>query len=203
MKKFICSAILVATLVSPVWGRAETAALQTVENYVNQLLDALGKKASDGPGGEERKKEAIRSISSSLFDFRELSRFSLGAGWRRLTPEQQGTFIDLYRRLLESIYMGRLLQYKDEKVVFKNESALSDTRREVQTEVIRAGGNIPMDYRLVNEDGVWKVYDVIIENASLARNYRAQFNSILAKDSADQLLDMLRQKVKEQDAPAN
>jgi phospholipid transport system substrate-binding protein len=203
MKKIICSAIIVAALVSPVWVHAKVTALQTVELYVNQLLDVLSAKTFNGAGGEEQKKEAIRSISSKLFDFRELSRFSLGAGWRRFSPEQQKTFTGLYRQLLESIYMGRLLQYKNETVLFKSESALSDTRYEVQTEVIRAGGNIPMDYRLVDEDGVWKVYDVIIENASLARNYRSQFSSILAKDSPEQLLVMLRQKVKEQNAPAN
>jgi phospholipid transport system substrate-binding protein len=202
MKKIICSVFMAAALLSPVYLRADTSALQTVENYVHQLQNVLGDKALNGAGGEQQKKEAIRSISGNLFDFRELSRFSLGAGWRRLNPEQQKTFVDLYRQLLEGVYMGRLLQYKDEKVIFKNESALSDTRRQVQSEVIRAGGNIPMDYRLVNENGVWKVYDVIIENASLANNYREQFNSILSRDSPEQLLDILRQKVKAQDAPA-
>ena len=198
MKKIICAVILAAALLPPVSTRADTSALQTVEQCVHQLQQVLGDKALNGTSGEEQKKEAIRSISGNLFDFRQLSRFSLGAGWRRLNPEQQKTFVDLYRQLLEGIYMGRLLQYKDEKVVFKNELALSDTRREVQSEVIRAGGNIPMDYRLVNEHGVWKVYDVIIENASLARNYRAQFNSILSKDSPEQLLDILRRKVEAQ-----
>jgi len=202
MKKFIYAAIIVAALVSPVWVRAEMTALQTVEQYVNQLLDVLAGKTATGTGGEEQKKEAIRSISGNLFDFQELSRFSLGAGWRRFSPEQQKTFTDLYRQLLENIYMGRLLQYKNEKVLFKNEFALSDTRSEVQTEIVRSEGNIPMAYRLINENGVWKVYDVIIENASLAENYRAQFNSILAKDSPDQLIGMLRRKVKAQNSPA-
>jgi phospholipid transport system substrate-binding protein len=203
MKKILCTAVLIAAMLSPVWARADATALQTVEHYVNQLLVVLGGKGNNSPGDEQQKKEAIRSISGNLFDFRELSRFSLGAGWRRFSPEQQNTFTDLYRRLLERVYMGRLLQYKDEKVAFKNELALSDTRSEVQTEVVRAGGNIPMDYRLIDENGIWKVYDVIIENASLARNYRAQFSSILAKESPDKLLDMLRKKVKEQDGPAN
>lgn len=200
MKKIICSMLLITAMLLPLRALAETSPLQTVELHVNQLLKVLSDKSLDGPGGEEKKKEAIRSISGDLFDFQALSRFTLGGGWRRFSPQQQGTFVDLYRQLLESIYMGRLLQYKDEKVVFKNETALSDTRREVQSEVLRAGGNIPMNYRLVDENGVWKVYDVIIENVSLAGNYRAQFSSILAEKSPEQLLEMLRKKVKEQDS---
>jgi len=44
----------------------------------------------------------------------------------------------------------------------------------------------------------WKVYDVGAENVSLVQNYRSQFNSLLAKNTPDQLLEMLRKKVKGQ-----
>jgi phospholipid transport system substrate-binding protein len=199
MKSVICPIVVAAALLWPVCVRAATP-LQTVESHVNRLLAVLGDRTLGGPAGEEQKKTAIRSISDSLFDFSELSRFALGAGWRKFNPQQQKTFVDLYRQLLESIYMGRLLQYKDEKVVFKKATALSETRWEVQSDIAAAGGDIPIDYRLINENGAWKVYDIIIENASLAKNYRAQFNSILAGNSPDQLLDMLRQKVKDQSA---
>jgi len=197
MKKNIGSIIVALVLLFPLHAFAASP-LQTVESHVNRLLTALGDHTLDGPAGEERKKAAIKSISDSLFDFGELSRFALGAGWRKFSPEQQKSFVALYRQLLEGIYMGRLLQYKDEKVVFGKESALSEIRSEVQSYIAAAGGNIPIDYRLVNKNGVWKVYDLVIENASLAKNYRAQFNSILSKNSPDKLLDMLRQKVEDQ-----
>jgi phospholipid transport system substrate-binding protein len=148
-----------------------------------------------GKVGEEKKKAEIRSISNSLFDFTELSRFTLGAGWRRFDPQQRKRFVDLYRELLESVYMSRLLEYKDQKVIFKREVNLSDTRREVQTAIVTDNGDIPMNYRMIQKDGVWKVYDVIIENVSLAGNYRSQFRSILSQDTPDQLLSILSKKI--------
>jgi phospholipid transport system substrate-binding protein len=202
MAKIICLFIVIAVLCVPVPSGAATPS-QTVEDHVNRLLSVLGGKSLSGPAGEEQKKADIRAISDSLFDFSELSRFALGAGWRSLSPDQQKSFVGLYRQLLESIYMGRLLQYKGEKVVLKGESALSDTRSEVRSEVQSADGVIPIDYRLILKDNVWKVYDLVIENASLAMNYRAQFSSILAKNSPDKLLEMLREKVKEQTAVSN
>ena len=57
----------------------------------------------------------------------------------------------MYRKLLESIYLDRLLQYKDEKVIFKRETALSDNRSEVQTDIVAAAGNIPIDLQVVAE----------------------------------------------------
>jgi phospholipid transport system substrate-binding protein len=47
-------------------------------------------------------------------------------------------------------------------------------------------------------NGTWKVYDVVIENVSLVMNYRTQFNEILAKNTPEQLLEILRKKVKAQ-----
>jgi phospholipid transport system substrate-binding protein len=184
-------------LLGPASARAATSPLQTVENHVHQLLGVLSDPSLSGPAGEEKKKTAIRSITAGFFDFTELSRFTLGANWRTFSPQQQKTFVDLYRRLLESIYMDRLLDYKHQKVVFKREITLSDTRREVQSDIVAKDGKIPMDYRLVEKDGVWKVYDVIIENVSLARNYRSQFRALLSDNTPAQLLDILRQKIKD------
>jgi phospholipid transport system substrate-binding protein len=46
----------------------------------------------------------------------------------------------------------------------------------------------------VLKDGKWRVYDVIIEGISMVKNYRDQFRDILAKDSPEQVLKMLREK---------
>ena len=40
-----------------------------------------------------------------------------------------------------------------------------------------------------------KVYDVSIEGVSMVKNYRTQFRDILAKGSAEKLLEILRKKV--------
>lgn len=194
MKRLICILTVTIALVGSGYAAA-ISPLQTVEQHVHQLQKVLTDPSLNGAAGQEKKEAEIRSISSSLFDFTELSRFTLGAAWRTFTPQQRERFVDLYRQLLERIYMGRLLEYKGQKVVFKRQIALSDTRREVQSEVAAKNGDIPMDYRLVEKDGAWKVYDVIIENVSLARNYRSQFRSILAGNTPDQLLDILRRKV--------
>jgi len=50
---------------------------------------------------------------------------------------------------------------------------------------------------MILKKNVWKVYDVVIENISLVQNYRTQFNEILAKNTTEQLLDILRKRVEE------
>ncbi len=69
---------------------------------------------------------------------------------------------------------------------------------EVQTRIVTSSKEISISYRMILKDGTWKVYDVVVENVSLVLNYRTQFNEILAKNSPEQLLTILRKKVKEQ-----
>ena len=47
------------------------------------------------------------------------------------------------------------------------------------------------------KSGSWKVYDMIIEGVSMVKNYRTQFRQIIAKDSPEKLLEILRGKVKQ------
>jgi phospholipid transport system substrate-binding protein len=74
----------------------------------------------------------------------------------------------------------------------------SDTLAEIQTKVVTASKEIPIFYKVIKKDNTWKVYDVVVENVSLVLNYRTQFNDILSKNTPEQLLDILRKKVKDQ-----
>jgi phospholipid transport system substrate-binding protein len=99
---------------------------------------------------------------------------------------------------LEKAYIDKILAYTDEKIVFSREVALASDQAEVQTKIVTSSREIPIFYRVILKDDAWKVYDVVVENVSLVQNYRSQFNSILANNTPDHLLEILRKKVQEQ-----
>jgi phospholipid transport system substrate-binding protein len=45
--------------------------------------------------------------------------------------------------------------------------------------------------------GKWLVYDVVIENVSMVRNYRTQFSRIINKSSYEGLVQAIERKLKE------
>ena len=92
--------------------------------------------------------------------------------------------------------MDRIIAYKDEKVVFGKVTNLSDKTAEVQSEVTRSPKPIPIHYRMILENGEWKVYDVVIEGVSLVHNYRTQFREILMNKTPEDLLKTLREKTR-------
>ena len=181
-------------LLIPLQGFAATPK-ETVETGVNNVIKTLGDPAFKA----KPKDEQIATIGAEIdkiFDFKELSRRTLGKQWKKMSAEQQTEFVQLFRELLQGVYADRLLAYSDQKVLFDKEIILKKGRAEVQSYLQTSDGKkIPLFYRLTDKSGSWKVYDVIIEGVSMVKNYRTQFRQIIAKDSPEKLLEVLRKKV--------
>jgi phospholipid transport system substrate-binding protein len=197
MKRHIIGLCILMFLLSTLPAYAG-APLDTVQTNVNKVLDVLRDPKLKGESAKGIKKEKLEAVYEQMFDEVELSMRTMGGNWAKLNSAQQKEFTQLYRQILEKAYIDKILSYTDEKIVFPKESMLSNNQAEVQTNVITSSKEIPIFYRVILKSGTWKVYDVVIENVSLVQNYRSQFNSILAKNTPDQLLEILRKKVKGQ-----
>jgi phospholipid transport system substrate-binding protein len=55
--------------------------------------------------------------------------------------------------------------------------------------------NVEVEYRLLQRDGNWAVYDVVIEGVSLVNNYRTQFNKIILESSYENLVKQMKLKL--------
>jgi phospholipid transport system substrate-binding protein len=197
MNKQITGVILTLAilLVIPLQGLAATPK-ETIETGVNNLLKTLGDPAFKAKS-KDQQIATIGTEIETVFDFKELSRRTLGKQWKKMSVAQRTEFVKLFKQLLQGVYADRLLAYSDQKVIFDKEIILKKGRAEVQSYLQTSDGKkIPLFYRLTDKSGSWKVYDIIIEGVSMVKNYRTQFRQILAKDSPDKLLEILRDKVK-------
>ncbi|HPC74959.1 MAG: ABC transporter substrate-binding protein [Syntrophales bacterium] len=172
------------------------APLDTVQINANRVLDVLRDPKLKAPSAREAKKKKLEAIYSEMFDEVELSKRTLARNWNRLNDAQRREFVHLYHQVLEKAYIDKILSYTDEKIVFDREITISPNLAEVHTRIITASKEIPIAYRVILSGGAWRVYDVVVENVSLVQNYRTQFNEILAKNTPEQLLEILRKKVK-------
>jgi phospholipid transport system substrate-binding protein len=170
--------------------------LETIQLQVNRMLEVLRDPALKAESAKGAKEKKIWAILDGVFDYTELSKRTLAQHWKQFSPDQQEEFTRLFGKLLGGVYMDRIIAYKDEKVVFGKVTNVSDKTAEVQSEVPRSSKSIPIYYRMILENGEWKVYDVVIEGVSLVQNYRSQFNEILTNKVPEDLLKMLREKVR-------
>ncbi|MCX7816812.1 MAG: ABC transporter substrate-binding protein [Syntrophales bacterium] len=169
-----------------------------VQKNVNRALDVVRDPTLKGEVAKKKKRDKLHAIYEDAFDKEEFSRRTLGKDWSRFNEDQRKRFVELYQKLLENVYSDKILsyEYKDEKVMFDREIIHSPNFAEVYTRVITPSKVIPVSYRLIQKGGRWKIYDVTIENVSLIQNYKTQFRELLAKNTPDQFLNILEEKVK-------
>ena len=172
----------------------------TVETQINKMLTRMQE-----PSFKEQSRDAkladIRKIINEIFDYQELSERTLGRDWKKFKPEQQTEFVDLFSKLLENVYADRILAYTHEKIEFGKVTELRKDQVEVESYIITTDNKkVPLFYRLIQKDGNWRVYDVVIEGVSMIKNYRGQFREMLTNKTPEDLLQTLREKVKEKPA---
>ena len=125
-----------------------------------------------------------------IFDFRKMSQLALGKNWRKASDEQKELFVEEFRLLLVRTYSTAMLEYaKDEIRFLPFKGDLSKKKVVVLTEVVTAGGGVPMSLGLFqNKAAEWKVYNIKIDGISLVTNYRTNFNSEVRKHGLDKLI---------------
>ena len=193
-KQLIVISIALVWLLASPFDLYAGPATDTVQGQVEKILTTLRDPAFKQKSREE-KIAGIREIINEVFDWTELSRRTLGRNWKKFSPEQKKEFTQLFSRLLEGVYADRLLAYTNEKVVFEKETELKKGRVEIASHIRLADGTkIPLNYRAIQKDGNWKVYDVVIEGVSMVKNYRGQFKELLSKGSPADLIETLKKK---------
>jgi phospholipid transport system substrate-binding protein len=200
-RKLVCLNIiwLAVLLILPLQVHAADAKA-TVETQINKMLARM-QEPSFKALPRDGKLAEIRKIINEIFDYQELSERTLGRDWKKFNPQQQTEFVDLFSKLLENVYADRILAYTHEEIDYGKQSELAENRVEVESYIITTDNKkVPLFYRLTQKDGQWRVYDVVIEGVSMIKNYRGQFRQILSKQSPDNLLKTLREKVNEKPA---
>ncbi len=147
---------------------------------------------------KDTQQQKLGKILEQLFDFREFSRRVLASNWKDFTPLQRKEFVRVFTEFLSKFYLGKLQEkYKDETLIYVGQELKSATRALVNIKVVWKGQKIPVDLRMIKRKGLWKVYDIQFLGMSAVRNYRAQFQFILRKETPGQVIERLKQKIEQ------
>jgi phospholipid transport system substrate-binding protein len=168
---------------------------KTVDDVVRIVADKEMKKH------DQKRRAALKKTISVIFDYGEMAKRSLGKHWNARTAAEKKQFVDLFATLLENSYAGKIESYNNEKIVYIKE-ILDGDHAEIKSKVITAKRDeFTLDYRMINQNGKWMAYDVVIEGVSLVSNYRTQFNKIISTTGYGELVKKLQSKSDELKAP--
>jgi phospholipid transport system substrate-binding protein len=151
----------------------------------------------------EYKKDFIKAthlvdkILETHVDFDRVSILILGKYWKTATPEQQLRFKKEFRTLLVRTYTTAFTEYANWNIRYLPLTlAEGESKAVVRTEILQSGAQpVAVNYRMVNINNDWKVYDVLIGGISLVQNYRTSFtNEVSRTGSLDQLIAQLAER---------
>jgi phospholipid transport system substrate-binding protein len=189
--------VLAAALLA-VWlaGEPEGEAGPLTDQFKADLERVLGVIEDTARSGADvsRRREAIRSAAEPVFDWREMSSRSMGVHWQARSEAERAEFVPLFRDLIQRSYITHVERYRGEPVRFTGEKVDGNIGLVNTRIVTRSGQEARIDYRLVNRDGRWRVYEVLVEGVSLISNFRTQFDKVIRTSGYGELVKRLREK---------
>jgi len=170
-----------------------------VTDDVKKTVDEVVKIVSDKElkKNDQKRRQMLKKTISVIFDYNEMAKRSMGKHWNQRSAAEKKQFAELFASLLENSYASKIESYNNEKIVYLKET-LDGDHAELKSKVVTSKRDeFTLDYRLINQNGKWMVYDVVIEGVSLVSNYRTQFNKIIASNGYPELVKKLQTKTDE------
>ncbi len=172
------------------------SATEAIRETVSQITRLLKDPTLARPEKAEERRRQLEQVAAGRIAYAEMAKRSLGAHWQALSDTEREEFVALFQRLLSKMYIHRIEGYTGEQVHYLGERVVKDFV-EVRTKIVSEKVEIPVDYRLLQMDGQWRIYDVLVDGVGIVSNYRGQFTRILRSSSYADLVEQLRAKVEE------
>jgi ABC-type transporter MlaC component/outer membrane protein TolC len=171
----------------------------TVRKSVDEAFAILKNPARAGSAHRGQRIAALRGVADRTFDWSAMARSSLGAQWRSLGPAQRTRFVDVFKDVLAAEYMDDIDRFQGSEVVTVDGSNREGDEVVVRTTLVTASReHVPIDYRLQQQGGQWRVVDLSVERVSLVNHFRKTFSNALGNMTPDQLIDRLKRQLPQQ-----
>jgi phospholipid transport system substrate-binding protein len=188
------SLLLAISSMSPGASAAAADASEFMNELWNRAVEVLAKKI---PPAERLAR--FRQLFRADFDGEAIARFVLGRYWRSASEEERQEYLKLFEDYVVYVYGTRISDFNGETFQVRG-SRTDGNETIVSTDVFSSGANAPIkvDWRLIPENGGFKITDVIIEGISLMVTQRSEFASVIQRHGGQigGLLTLMREKTK-------
>jgi phospholipid transport system substrate-binding protein len=188
MKSFVIFFVL--SFSSVVSAADYSTSMGGVKDSVERVVGIL--QSSDL--SRDKRWEQIAEVIDDSFDFRSMSQSVLSTTWKRATLEERERFVEFFSQYIEDTYRSKIEAYTNQRIIFGDESVKGD-RAVVETFIVTDATEIPVSYRLKNNQGDWYAYDVVIEGVSLVNNYRNTFSAIAKNEGMNGIIADIERRI--------
>lgn len=185
--------ILVALAITSVMSFAADDPVSAIKKKDVELQTLLKKSSRNA-----KETERVKALLNDSFNFEELARKSLASDvWKAQDEASQKKFVSEFQRMVRNSSAKRLEVYRADSTVYEPAKMKGDKDARVVAHLWYKGKESVLEYKMSQVDGVWKAWDLVIDDLSTARNYKDQFSQILKNKSFAELIDVISKKADE------
>jgi phospholipid transport system substrate-binding protein len=193
--KAAASAVALSFFAPLAWVTPAAADAAALELFIKGLS---ARAITDLTGADTDKERAAKllPILQEFFDMPRLARHTLGAYWKRATPEEQAEYIEVFTQYMSAVYGKRFSEYSGQTLAVQRVREDTD-KATIFTIVEGAEGQPRVDWDVATVDGKQMITDVRVEGLSLAETHRQEFTSVISSKGGkvQALIDVLKKKV--------
>lgn len=196
MKKLATAlAISLASLLvaSSAWAGQAT---QVVKDNQAKMFAVIAKPKSAA------QQKQLRDMFDTFLEYDAFAERSMGKKWKTLDEAQKKEFTGLLTQLIRNNYKRNLKKLLDFDIRYEAEEAKKDGVLVNSIATHKKDKREPpfeLDFLMAKVGGKMKIIDIITEDASMTKTYRAQFLRILRKDGYDKLIRKMKDKLAKDD----
>ena len=190
LEKFILVAIFICFQITYAYS---TQPIKFIDTLVSETTLILSSNQS-----EDLKIDKLKKIATENVDINGIGLYTLGKHRKTLNDDLKKEYNELFKEYFLKSFANRLVQYKEAKI-----EIISEDKKNEKYTIVSSVLNATKDRPEIKID--WRVYtknperplirDLIIEDLSLARTQKEEFNSVI--QGADGNIDALFSKLKE------
>jgi phospholipid transport system substrate-binding protein len=170
--------------------------LDAVRENIESGIRVLEDPQYDDKSRKAEQQRVLWEIMQQTYDFRVFSKKVLASYWFKFSSRQRDEFVKVFSEFLGKFYLGKLQnRYNGQKIYYLRQQMINDSSALVNVEVAWKKIKVPLTLRVTNRSGKWKVYDLDVLGINAISNYRAQFKSMLKKETPQQIIGRLREKI--------
>lgn len=196
LKRLACLSLSLGLLLLSVSAHATSQGPeQALRNTVEHLQALIQKNHAEYEANPASFYEVVDEVVVPIFDVPYIARLVLARYWRTATPVQRKAFESAFKNMLIRSYANALLHNAESaKVVWKPTRAEPDADEAlVKTELVREGGqNYPISFSVHKVNGKWEIYDITVDNISLALNFRSQIDANVKREGLDAVIKRMQ-----------
>ncbi len=135
--------------------------------------------------------------ANNYLDLEAMGKRALEKHWSKTTPEAQKKFFNLLWQLIESMAYPKSRKFMGDYQITYPEVRPVENGFEVQSLIQQQaeGLEVKVVYHLYEKDNQWKIDDVILDDVSIAEDFKYQFDKIIAQSNFSGLLDKMQQRL--------